>query len=114
MRIVWYKRTGRSSSPLHFPRPTEMIAWTKIARQAIDQPLANPTHSYEKKDEEKIEIVATEFFADPNTDGERSPPPELTPELEKKLYRKIDLWLMPILGMMYLSAFLDRGIYHLP
>lgn len=37
------------------------------------------------------------------------PPPKLTPEQEKKLYRKIDLRLMPILSLMYLGAFLDRG-----
>ncbi|KAI0340965.1 MFS general substrate transporter [Trametopsis cervina] len=37
------------------------------------------------------------------------PPPKLTPEEEKKLYRKIDLWLMPILTIMYLASFLDRG-----
>lgn len=28
---------------------------------------------------------------------------------EKKLYRKIDLRLMPILTLMYLCSFLDRG-----
>ena len=37
------------------------------------------------------------------------PPPELTPEQEKKLWRKIDLQLMPILTLMYLCSFLDRG-----
>ncbi|KAG2124884.1 MFS general substrate transporter [Suillus clintonianus] len=35
--------------------------------------------------------------------------PVLTPEQEKKLWRKIDLRLMPILSLMYLLAFLDRG-----
>jgi hypothetical protein len=37
------------------------------------------------------------------------PPPDLTPEQEKKLWRKIDLRLMPILSLMYLFSFLDRG-----
>ncbi|THH06989.1 hypothetical protein EW145_g3695 [Phellinidium pouzarii] len=43
--------------------------------------------------------------------GESSlpPPPELTPEQEKTLYRKIDYKLMPILSLMYLGSFLDRG-----
>ncbi|KAI8996642.1 MFS general substrate transporter [Trametes punicea] len=37
------------------------------------------------------------------------PPPDLTPEQVKALYRKIDLKLMPILTIMYLCSFLDRG-----
>ncbi|KAI0649688.1 MFS general substrate transporter [Trametes meyenii] len=37
------------------------------------------------------------------------PPPDLTPEQEKALYRKIDMRLMPILTLMYLCSFLDRG-----
>lgn len=43
--------------------------------------------------------------------GEASlpPPPTLTEEQEKRLYRKIDKRLMPILSLMYLGAFLDRG-----
>lgn len=36
-------------------------------------------------------------------------PPKLTPEQERRLWRKIDLWLMPILTLMYLCSFLDRG-----
>ncbi|KAG0702234.1 MFS general substrate transporter [Suillus ampliporus] len=35
--------------------------------------------------------------------------PMLTPEQERKLWRKIDLRLMPILSLMYLFSFLDRG-----
>ncbi|KAF8199837.1 MFS general substrate transporter [Mycena galopus ATCC 62051] len=43
--------------------------------------------------------------------GESSlpPPPTLTAEEERKLWRKIDLRLMPILSLMYLASFLDRG-----
>ncbi|PPQ68016.1 hypothetical protein CVT24_002925 [Panaeolus cyanescens] len=43
--------------------------------------------------------------------GESSlpPPPTLTPEEERKLWRKIDIRLMPILSLMYLLSFLDRG-----
>ena len=37
------------------------------------------------------------------------PPPVLSLEQEKALYRKIDLRLMPILSLMYLCSFLDRG-----
>lgn len=37
------------------------------------------------------------------------PPPELNAEQQKALYRKIDMRLMPILTLMYLCSFLDRG-----
>ena len=37
------------------------------------------------------------------------PPPVLSVAEERKLYRKIDLRLMPILSLMYLCSFLDRG-----
>ncbi|KAL0564186.1 hypothetical protein V5O48_017869, partial [Marasmius crinis-equi] len=37
------------------------------------------------------------------------PPPQLTEEQETKLWRKIDRRLMPILSLMYLMSFLDRG-----
>ena len=35
--------------------------------------------------------------------------PELTPEQERRLWRKIDLRLLPMLGLMYLMPYLDRG-----
>lgn len=43
--------------------------------------------------------------------GESSlpPPPTLTVKEERLLWRKIDLRLMPILSLMYLLSFLDRG-----
>ena len=46
--------------------------------------------------------------------GESSlpPPPILTPEDECRLYRKIDIRLMPILALMYLLCFMDRGESH--
>ncbi|KAL0564185.1 hypothetical protein V5O48_017868 [Marasmius crinis-equi] len=37
------------------------------------------------------------------------PSPQLTEEQETKLWRKIDRRLMPILSLMYLMSFLDRG-----
>lgn len=45
--------------------------------------------------------------------GESSlpPPPVLTPEEEAKLWRKIDLRLMPILSLLYLFSFLGRSPY---
>ncbi|PAV19560.1 MFS general substrate transporter [Pyrrhoderma noxium] len=44
-----------------------------------------------------------------STDPSLPPPPVLDHEQEKRLYRKIDLRLMPILSIMYLCSFLDRG-----
>jgi len=35
--------------------------------------------------------------------------PVLTPEQEKKLWRKIDMRIVPILSLMYLLAFIDRS-----
>ncbi|KAM5545391.1 hypothetical protein V8D89_001004 [Ganoderma adspersum] len=37
------------------------------------------------------------------------PPPTLSAEEEKRLWRKVDMRLMPILTLMYLCSFLDRG-----
>ena len=37
------------------------------------------------------------------------PPLTLSAEDEKKLYRRIDLRIMPILTLMYVCSFLDRG-----
>ncbi|KAH8431086.1 uncharacterized protein LDX57_008747 [Aspergillus melleus] len=36
-------------------------------------------------------------------------PPEFTPEMEKRVFRKMDLRLIPMLSLLYLLAFLDRG-----
>lgn len=35
----------------------------------------------------------------------------LSKEEERKLYRKIDMKIMPIVTLMYLTSFLDRGEY---
>ncbi|KAF9075372.1 MFS general substrate transporter [Rhodocollybia butyracea] len=42
-------------------------------------------------------------------DNQLPPPPVLSEEEERKLWRKIDLRLMPILCLMYLMSFMDRG-----
>ncbi|KAJ3565341.1 hypothetical protein NP233_g7691 [Leucocoprinus birnbaumii] len=42
-------------------------------------------------------------------DSSLPPAPKLSPEEEGKLWRKIDIRLMPILTLMYLLSFLDRG-----
>ncbi|KAH9914907.1 MFS general substrate transporter [Epithele typhae] len=50
--------------------------------------------------------AARAYGGDPD---ELPPPPTLTAEQEKRLWRKIDLHLVPILTLMYLCSFLDRG-----
>ena len=42
-------------------------------------------------------------------DSELPPPPSLTPQEEKRLYRKIDWHIIPIITMMYLSLSVDRS-----
>lgn len=49
------------------------------------------------------------FAVDFGGDSTLPTPPTLTSEQEQALYRKIDLRLMPILSLMYLCSFLDRG-----
>lgn len=56
-------------------------------------------------DEKKIAPSQFDFGGDSTL----PPPPELSLEEEKQLYRKIDLRLLPILSIMYLCSFLDRG-----
>ncbi|EMD35572.1 hypothetical protein CERSUDRAFT_96687 [Gelatoporia subvermispora B] len=38
-----------------------------------------------------------------------SVPSKLTPEQERRVWRKIDIRIMPIVTVMYLCSFLDRG-----
>lgn len=63
--------------------------------------------SLEKASVEVTEKVVLEFGGDSSL----PPPPVLTVEEEKRLYRKIDLRLMPMLSLMYLCSFLDRGMF---
>ena len=60
---------------------------------------------------EKGKRLYEEFVEDVDFGGDSTlpPPPTLTLEEEKRIYRKIDLRIMPILVLMYLCSFLDRG-----
>lgn len=44
-------------------------------------------------------------------EGSLPPPPVLTEAEERKLWRKVDMRLMPILAVMYLFSFIDRGAF---
>ncbi|KXN86764.1 hypothetical protein AN958_09624 [Leucoagaricus sp. SymC.cos] len=66
----------------------------------------------EKQTDSRIETASSDSkFDQINFGGESSlpPPPRLSEEEEGKLWRKIDRRLMPILAVMYLLSFLDRG-----
>ena len=54
--------------------------------------------SVEKGDVEAVECAAP-----------HEAPPPLTPEQERRLWRKVDKRILPILTIMYLCSFLDRG-----
>ncbi|KAI5118654.1 hypothetical protein M0805_002574 [Coniferiporia weirii] len=56
-----------------------------------------------EKAQAQVEVV------DFGGDSSLPPPPVLIAEQEKQLYRKIDYRLMPILSLIYLCSFLDRG-----
>ncbi|KAJ7497702.1 MFS general substrate transporter [Mycena latifolia] len=70
-------------------------------------------HEEKLKASDSLEKSSDSQLADNSLDfgGDSSlpPPPSLTAEEERKLWRKIDLRLMPILSLMYLLSFLDRG-----
>ncbi|KAK0433430.1 MFS general substrate transporter [Armillaria borealis] len=76
---------------------------------------SSPAKTSLEKDRERCELVENSkdgaVQAIDNFSGEATlpPPPAFAEEQEKKLWRKIDLRLMPILSLMYLFSFLDRG-----
>lgn len=59
--------------------------------------------------EEVSDSEKGEYVHDFGGDSTLPPPPILTPEEEAKIWRKIDVRVVPILTMMYLALFLDRG-----
>ena len=65
----------------------------------------------ESADGEKIDVSAVEYVDAPDGKelGGDAAPPVLTPEQEKKLWRKVDMRILPILTIMYLCSFMDRG-----
>lgn len=64
----------------------------------------SPTQSNDVS--EKTSAIVQEF----GEDTPLPPPPNLTQEQERKIWRKVDLWLMPMLTLMYLASFMDRGM----
>jgi MFS family permease len=57
----------------------------------------------------KVDYTHKSEPVDSGNGNDPDPPPGLTVDQEKKVWRKIDLRLMPILALMYMVSFLDRG-----
>jgi hypothetical protein len=70
--------------------------------------------SLDKKRDSQIEKAPSAESDDFDFGGEGSlpPPPTLSAEEERKLWRKVDMRLMPILAIMYLFSFIDRGAFY--
>lgn len=81
-------------------------------------PIETPTSPMNEKRQADSQIETTSSdlkseIADFGGNSSLPPPPKLSPEEEKRLWRRIDLRLMPILAVMYLMSFLDRGMHNL-
>lgn len=64
------------------------------------------------RDSVKIELGSPSATFRPTLDAielDLPPPPYLTRAQERRLWRKMDLRLLPILAFIYLMAFMDRG-----
>ena len=62
-------------------------------------------------EEMKVDLEAVDVVYASSVGGAERPPMQLTPEEERRIYRKIDLRLLPILTIMYLASYLDRGTF---
>lgn len=65
-----------------------------------------------EKDQDRVsesQLHVGELEQDFGGESSLPAPPALSAEEEMRLWRKIDLRLMPILSLMYLFSFMDRG-----
>ena len=61
--------------------------------------------------EEEVSTNRSEFANDSKLGFQHTEPPVvLTAEEERRLYRKIDLRLIPVLTLLQLLSFMDRGV----
>lgn len=67
----------------------------------------------ESVEQEKDDIQALECVKARRRDEivNNTAPPTLTPEQEKKLWRKVDMRILPSLILMYLCSFMDRSAF---
>ncbi|EJU06610.1 MFS general substrate transporter [Dacryopinax primogenitus] len=78
---------------------------TSLEPSDVKEATLTVEHAIAPEEHEKIFGTRYDFGGE----GTLPPPPKLSPEEELRLYRKIDRRLMPILSLMYLLSFLDRG-----
>ena len=62
-----------------------------------------------EKDSEKSPSDITSTVVNFGGEDGLPPPPHLSEAEEKKLWRKVDLKLLPVLALLYLLSFIDRG-----
>ena len=77
---------------------------TEIDAAAAEKPSLSISEVVVEKTRESVDVDIDFLGA-----STLPPPPVLSSEEEKRLYRKIDRRLMPIVSLMYLGGFLDRG-----
>ncbi|XP_006457076.1 hypothetical protein AGABI2DRAFT_188790 [Agaricus bisporus var. bisporus H97] len=73
----------------------------------INSPTSVVSEKFE--DDSPVDTKSTGLDFDFGGESTLPPPPKLTSKEEKRLWRKIDLKLMPILTVVYLVSFIDRG-----
>ena len=69
----------------------------------------------ESVDEKHVEIEQVEVGISEGgvVSGQKiPPPPKLSLKQQRRAYHKADLWIMPMVTLMYLASFLDRGMHY--
>ncbi|KAI0365418.1 MFS general substrate transporter [Pilatotrama ljubarskyi] len=74
----------------------------------MSETTAVPSSPTEEKVDKAETVLTVRSLSVDGHDG-LPPPPILTPEEEKKLWRKIDMRLIPIMTLLYLVSYIDRG-----
>lgn len=104
----------------HLPIPhsrrihSHLCLYSALAQLNLVSPVPLPSMSLDKKRDPLSEKALSDASDDFDFGGESTlpSPPTLTPEEERRLWRKVDMRLMPILAVMYLFSFIDRGAFH--
>ncbi|KZV75076.1 MFS general substrate transporter [Peniophora sp. CONT] len=92
--------------PSMTPSPTaQTIINRSIGDKKDDISMVERAESEKHAGSDSDKVSVTDFGGDSTL----PPPPVLTAAEEKALYHKVDMRLMPILTVMYLLSFLDRG-----
>ncbi|KAG6879434.1 hypothetical protein C0992_002700 [Termitomyces sp. T32_za158] len=77
-----------------------------VSERYVPMSQEKEAHSHDEKAIVEFHETATFDFGGDST---LPSPPKLTEAQEEKLYSKIDARLMPILALLYLLSFIDRG-----